>query len=184
MGKHTSPAQLDEPTEMLVDNLEYVWGELCRSYDVRSTMPDLLTLFDGANPALEYRAAEFILANMLLEVMEEVDRYSPWYRMPARAFGLVSVRDGVTNCIRWILAPEGVKRWQILLDWLAATIRRNYSLIQAILLVEEYMNDAPVGDPCIDARCHCQPPRIIRIKQSVLERAQIYCDLCEAPFSM
>jgi hypothetical protein len=183
VGKLVSPEQVNDTAEMLQESLEYVWGELCRTYDVRSAMPDMVTLFEGANLGSEYRSAEIILANMLLEIIEEVDRFSPWYKLPARAFGLVSVRDGVTGCIRWILAPEGVKRWQPMVSWLAAAVRSNRALIQAVLLVENLMNDVPVGDPCIDARCRCEPPRTIRIRRSVLERAQIVCDLCQESFA-
>ena len=183
MGKFVSPAQVNDPTDMLQDNLEYVWDEVCRVYDVHHPLPDMQTLFEGANLSSDSRAAEMILANMLLEIIEEVDRFSPWYRMPARAFSLVSVRDQVTGCIRWILAPEGAKRWQQLLEFLAATVRRNQPLIQAILLVDRLWGDIPVGDPCVDAHCRCEPPRTIRIHRSVLDHAHILCDLCQESFS-
>ena len=86
MGKFVSPDQVNDPTDMLQDNLEYVWDELCRAYDLHRPLPDMQTLFDGAGLRSDSRSAEMILANMLLELMEEVDRFSPWYKMPARAF--------------------------------------------------------------------------------------------------
>jgi hypothetical protein len=183
MSQAVSPEQVNIRADMLQESLEYVWKELCRVYGVCSPLPDMLTIFEGANLKSEYRASEMILANMLLEAIEEIDRFSPWYKMPARAFGLVSVRDGVTGCIRWRLAPEGVQRWQSLLSWLANAVRANHTLIQVILLLDKLMDDVPKGDPCVDARCRCEPPRSIHIKRSVLSKAAIYCDLCQNAFS-
>lgn len=183
MAEYLSPEQVNDPTDMLQDNLEYVWEELCRTYDLHHSLPDMQTLFDGIDLKSEAQSSQMILANMLLEVIEEVDRFSPWYKMPARAFGLVSVRDQVTDCIRWILAPEGVQRWHRWLDFLTATVHRNRPLIQAILLVDQLWDEEPVDDPCIDAYCRCKPPRTIRIHRSVLEHAHILCDMCQENFS-
>lgn len=183
MGSGFSTGQTIDQTDMLNEALEHAWSVLCAFYDVNASVPDMLTLLDGVDLALPERAAEIALTNMLLEITEKVSRFSVWYRQPTRAYGLISVRDGVTQCIRWLLAPEAVKQWAHVLQPLAWAIWKNTGLIQAILLVESLMQEIPSNDPCIDASCQCDPPRTIRVKQSVLSRAEILCDQCLYPFT-
>ena len=174
-------------TDILNDALEKAWIVLSDVFDENKAsclprLPDLLTLLEGIDLSTPERAAERVLSNMLLEIIENTSRFSPWYRMPARAFGLVSIRDTVSGCNRWILAPEAVQRWQPIIQPLAKAIWKNTGLIQAVLLVESLLQDAPENDPCVEARCACFPPRTIRVKKSVLERASIFCDKCLCAF--
>jgi hypothetical protein len=111
-----------------------------------------------------------------------VGRFSPWYKQPARSFGLTSARDPLTQRTRWLLAPEAAQRWQEVLEPLTGVIRKYSGLIRAMLLVDDLMGDLPVNDPCVMAHCTCWPPRAIQLRKSVLEKAEIVCDECLQPF--
>ncbi len=177
-----SSAQSYDSVDLLNNLLEQVWHNLCCTYDATADLPEIKTLFAGAELSKSFQAAKTVIANMLLEVMESVGRFSPWYTRPARAFGLTSIRDLATNQSRWMLAPEAVQKWQDTLKRLSVAIEKNYSLIQAMILVEGLMDDVHPGDLWVIARCSCSPPRTIQVTQSVLEKAEILCDACLQPF--
>ena len=170
-----------DPIETLNETIEHVWLELCQAFDVTACLPDMQALFEDADLSRPNQAAEAVLAAMLLEAMESVGRFSPWYKMPARAFGLTSMREGKAGRLRWILAPEAVQRWHSSLDALAAVIRKYSGLIHALVLVDDLMQDIP-GDLCITAYCSCVPPHAIYIRQSVLVKAEILCESCLQPY--
>jgi len=166
-----------DPIEALNAAVDGAWLSICRAYDVSACLPEVQILFGGVDLSRPNQAAEAALAAMLLEAMESVGRFSPWYKKPARAFGLVSARDKHTGAIRWLLAPEAAQKWQEALASLAGAVRKYSGLIQAMLLVDDLMQDIP-GDPCITAHCACQPPHAIHIRQSVLLKAEILCGEC------
>jgi hypothetical protein len=145
-------------------------------------MPELPALFAGADLSRPEQAAQSVVVSMLQEVMEAVGRFSPWYRQPARAFGLTSVRDPLTARTRWLLAPEAAQRWRDILEQLVGVIRRYSGLIRAMILVDDLMGDLPGDDPCVTARCTCWPPRSILLRKSVLDKAEILCEVCLQPF--
>jgi hypothetical protein len=181
MNNQDADATLD-PVEMLNDVLEQVWHTLCCSYDATGDLPDIKTLFDGADLSKPFQAAKVVIANMLLEMMENIGRFSPWYTRPARVFGLTSLRDPLTKRNRWMLAPEAVQKWDSVLERLTVAIEKNYSLIQAMVYVEGLMEDCEPGDTWVIARCQCHPPRSIQVTRAVLEKAEIVCDACMHPF--
>ena len=166
-----------DPIEALNAAVDGAWYSVCRAYDVSACLPEMQILFGGVDLSQPNQAAESALAAMLLEAMESIGRFSPWYKKPARAFGLVSSRDRRTGCTRWLLTPEAVQKWQEALTPLSTAIRKYSGLIQAMLLVDDLMQDIP-GDPCITARCACQPPHAIHIRQSVLLKSEILCGEC------
>jgi hypothetical protein len=170
-----------DPIETLNAMIERAWLELSRAFDVTACLPDTQALFEDADLSRPSQAAEAVLAAMLLEVMESVGRFSPWYKMPARAFGVISTRDGRTGQLRWILAPEAVQRWLHILEPLITVIRKYSGLIQALVLVDDLMGDTP-GDPCVTACCNCIPPHAITLPQSVLVKAEIICESCLHPY--
>ncbi len=172
-----------DPVELFNRALECAWEALCQTYSVSAQLPDLRALFGEVDLSCSERAADGVLAQMLLELTESIGRFSRWYRSPARAFGLVSVRDNVSHCTRWMLAPEAKQTWQSVLEPLSVAIRNNTGLIQAILFVDGLMSDDEAEDPCIVASCECIPPRAIHIKQSLLIRAGVVCDACQQPFT-
>jgi hypothetical protein len=172
-----------DPVEMLNQILGRIWQDLCCAYDASASLPDVKTLFNGADLSRPTQAAKIVIANMLLEVMENIGRFSPWYTRPARAFGLTSLRDPATQKSRWILAPEAVQKWQFVVEKLSTAIHKNYSLIQAMILVDGLMEDASEEDPYVTAHCTCSPPRSIHITHSVLVKAEILCDACMQPFT-
>jgi len=168
------------PIELLDSTLEQCWGTLRAAYDVSGDLPGTPALFANATLNTPPRAAETVLVNMLSEVIENVGRFSPWYKMPARAFGLVSLRDPVTRQSNWLLAPEALQRWQPLLQQLTQAIRLNNGLIQATLLVENLAEEE--ADPQVIAQCGCYPPKRIQIGLSILDKTAIICDECHQPF--
>jgi len=170
-----------DPVEEINATLEHTWLKLCEAYDVSACLPDIQTLFANANLARPQQAAETVVAGMLLEVIESIGRFSPYYKMPARAFGVTSMRDKRTNRIKWLLAPEAIQKWDALLKPLTQVVHQYGGLIRAMLLVDDLMQDMP-GDPCVSAQCHCVPPRIIQIRQSVLLKSEILCETCMQPY--
>lgn len=170
-----------DPVELISGTLERAWEMISLTYDISANLPDMRELFEGANLSRPNQAAEKVIANMLMEVTECVSRFSPWFKMPARAYGLTSMRDRTTNQVSWRLAPEAIQKWEGILKPLAAAIERYSGLIEAIILVDDLMLDK-LEDPCVVARCSCVPPREMRIKQSILEQAEIQCELCRRPF--
>lgn len=172
-----------DPVELINAALEHAWDTISAAYDVTTRLPNMRELFEGTNLTRPNQAAEKVIANMLMEVVECASRFSPWYKLPARAFGLISVRDRVTNQVRWTLAPEATQKWDEILEPLSTAIRKYSGLIQAIILVDDLMTNGSPDDPYITASCLCLPPRKIKIKRSILEQAEIICDLCKHPFT-
>jgi hypothetical protein len=164
--------------------LDTAWQTLYKAFDVTAALPETNLLFEGVEFARPLQAAEAILANMLTEIIEDVGRFSPWYKKPARSFGLIDVRDGTTRRVRWILAPEAAQRWEGLLRGLTIAIQKHSGVLQATRLVDTLMADMDDGDddPCILARCTCQPYRTILINRSMLASGEVICDECHQVF--
>jgi hypothetical protein len=161
--------------------LDTAWRTLCEAYDVTAALPERDMLFVGAEFSQPIQAAEAILANILTEISEDVGRFSPWYKKPARSFGLIDVRDGTTRRVRWILAPEAAQRWEHLLRGMAVAIQKHSGVLQATRLVDTLMADEE-DDPCILARCTCQPCHTILINRSMLASGKVICDDCHQVF--
>lgn len=163
----------------LLETLDGAWGAICRAYDATADLPELASLFDGAELASPERCAETVVANMLLEVMEEIPRFSAWYKRP---LGVVRAVDRSTGQVCWHLSPETRRQWQTLIGQLAAAIERNIGLI----LAGRVLDDAELFTSDDDARalafCRCAPPRVILIDRAVLNSADIVCDACHQPF--
>jgi len=172
-----------DPIEELDETLDHTWRTLCDYYDVGGVLPDVQSLFYGADVTIHRHAAEMVIANMLTDVVGSIGRFSPWYTKPARAFGLNAIRDIRTNCIRWILAPEAIQKWEELIEPLSSLIRQNSGLIQAMLYVESLMGEASQENECVTATCNCLPSHTIKVKKSVLEKVEIYCNVCKQPFA-
>jgi hypothetical protein len=170
-----------DPIEVLNTTIERAWLAVCRAYDESACLPDMQALFDGADLSRPNQAAETVVVNMLTEIIENVGRFSPWYKRPARAFGLTSMRENQTSQMRWLLAPEAVQKWQEVITPLATVIRKYSGLIRAMVLVDDLMQDIP-GDPCVIAHCGCIPPHTIQLRRSVLTKAEIICDTCLQPY--
>jgi hypothetical protein len=169
------------PIDLLDNTLEQTWETLCAAYEVSTDLPNTQNLFANATLKTPPKAAETVFVNMLTEVIENVGRFSPWYKQPARAYGLVSLRDPITGHSRWLLAPEALQRWQVTLQTLTQAIKLNNGLIQATLLVENFA-DGELNDPQVIAQCNCYPPKRIQINMSILDKTAIICDKCQQPF--
>lgn len=170
-----------DPVEILWETIEHAWTTICQAYDVTACLPEMQALFTQVDLSNPNQAAEAVLVVMLQEVVESIGRFSPWYKQPARAFGLTSTRDTQTNRVKWMLAPEAAQRWQSVLLPLANAIRRYRGLIRAIALVDDLMGNFE-SDPCITASCCCDPPHSIQIRRSVLVKAEILCERCLQPY--
>ena len=171
-----------DPIELLDNALWNTWQTLCEAYDVGAHLPDHQTMFVNANLNDPCLAAETVLSNMLTEVIEKIGRFSPFYKMPARAFGLISMRNFKTGKPHWILAPDAVQRWQNHLDQLTEAIYKNVVVLQAILLVENLVAGDLFNEPRIIVRCKCDPPKRIRLNRGCFDRSAIVCDECQRPF--
>ncbi|MCB9419514.1 MAG: hypothetical protein H6667_06910 [Ardenticatenaceae bacterium] len=171
------------PTEdILLTTLQDVWQDVCCPFDVIVSMPEPAVLFDAAPLDHPHEAAEQVMVNMLLEVMECVDRFSPWYTRPARDFGLTTVLDEITCRVDWGLTGKGADRWRAQLDDLSAVIRKYSSLIEAMLLVDGLITAVTNEDAVVLAQCRCLPCRYIRVKKSILRKTEIICDICHQAF--
>ncbi|MBM4423171.1 MAG: hypothetical protein FJ030_07235 [Chloroflexi bacterium] len=162
----------------LPEVLEQTWQMICDKYDAVADPPDTPTLLEGADLAAPDQAAETIVANMLLEVMGSIPRFSPWHTKP---LGLRLVRDDETNRTRWVLSPSTYQTWREALKPLSFAIRRNVGLALAADFLEG-LDEEPLPADQVLATCLCIPPRLIRIKRVALMTADIVCDACGQPF--
>ena len=181
MVPQTKLDQTTNPIDLLDCALEQSWNAVCAVYEVDADLPNSQILFENSALRTPPKAAETVLVNMLTEVIENMGRFSPWYKQPARAYGLVTLRDPVTRQSRWILAPEALQVWGAVLRQLTEAIRLNNGLIQATLIVEN-LPDEEEQDPQVIAQCDCYPPKRIQISLSILDKTAILCDECQQPF--
>jgi hypothetical protein len=182
MAQINSTDKIKDPVDALNECLECAWSTLCETYDASACLPNIVVLFDQVKFANPQQAAEAVLVNMLLEVIECICRFSPWYSKPARIFGLNSVRDTVTNRMYWVLAPEAAQKWAGLLDPLSNLIMKYSGLINALLLGERW-GGSEDDDPNVTACCGCIPPRVIQVRRSILIKEKIICDRCLQKYS-
>ncbi len=169
-----------DSTVDLLEALDRAWRAICRAYDATADLPELTNLFDGAELALPERCAETVVANMLLEVMEEIPRFSAWYKRPLGVVRDVARRTGQ---VCWHLSPATRVQWQPLIRQLAAAIDRNVGLILASRVLDNTdLFTADDDDSRALAFCRCAPPRVILVNRAVLGCSEIVCDACQQPF--
>jgi len=177
------PQTTIDPVDLLDSTLEEAWRAICDAFDVIADIPSLRNLFCQADLAIPHQAAESVIVSMILEVIESVDRFSSWFTRPARAYGLVSIRDGKSKCFKWMLAPEAIRRWRDHIENLQFAIRKNSGLIQASLLIDQLAMRELSDEPQITAHCNCFPQKVIRINERILCKTVIVCDECSSPFT-
>jgi len=171
-----------DPLEGFYNVLMEAWGAVSREYDVFYDLPDPVQLFKNIELHDPCIAAEMVILNMLIEITEMVDRFSPWYKLPARSFGLTSIRDIITHKNVWRLAPEAIEKWNHWIDRIAGEIDQKAGLIKAVLLIDgiDTLDDDP--DESVLAVCHCSPPNELLLKKSFLMGEKILCNHCKQPF--
>ncbi len=169
--------------DALVQTLQNIWKDVCQTYDVIAPRPQAATLFANTSLIRPYDAAQSVLVNMLLEVIENIDRFTPWYTKPARLFGLETHVNQASNRVDWHLTTDGCDQWWGHIDLLAAVIEKNANLIRAMVLVDSLITAVSLDNSRILAQCHCVPACFIHVKQSILQNTAIVCDLCQQPFS-
>lgn len=182
MVKFIERENAHDPIQALDAALGRAWTALCRHFNVTASLPATQALFEGVNPDDPCEAADQVFVNMLDCIMESVDRFSPWYRRPARAYGLMPIKDSPTQPTRWVLAPEAWQLWEGLVLPLAQAIAPNRAVIQATRLVDQLMNGTADEDPYITVRCQCLPLREIHVRRSILTKTDLICDNCRQPF--
>lgn len=175
----------DDPSQSqddIITLLDHAWELLCTTYEVKAPLPELESLLEGADLHTPKQAAAMVVANMLAEIIEDVGRFSPYYKDPASEYGLVLVRNRKTNCTQWVLSSEAARHWRAILIPLASAIKDNIGLILAANLVEDIERNEARRDRCITAICACTPPNAIHVNRSVIATAQIICDACQEPY--
>ncbi len=168
----------------LYDTLQHVWGVLCDAYDVTSELPPVAALFEGADLSFPAEAAQIAMVNMLAEIMECVGRFSPWYKRPAAAFGILLKHSTLAGKPAWVLVPDAYQTYRPLLGNLAEAIEHNMGVILATRFVDDLEQQPEPGSPCRLAACQCVPPRTILVQDVVIARAEIICDACRQPFAL
>lgn len=173
-----------DPIDTFYGLLNYAWEDICKAHDVTpEALPEIHCLFHNANINEPLHAAKTIIANMLICVSELVHRFSEWYKMPARAFGLLSYRDPVTHYPTWTLAPEAEGKWQKQIHEIADEFKYKRGLIEAILLIDDLAEYTFPEDDRVLAVCECEPPKELLVRQSFIENEGIICNTCFQPFS-
>jgi hypothetical protein len=173
-----------DPIEAMQDLLGQAWSEMCRLYEVNASLPDLQLIFEQVELSDACIAAEKVFVNLLLEIMESVSRFSPFYRQPPRAFGVTSYRNPQSQRVEWILAPEGYRRWEEHLRKLEWLFTQYGGIFRAMVLVEGLMVRSTPADPQVLALCRCQPPHTIQIKRSLVQKKEVICDTCKQPYEL
>lgn len=182
MSAAKNQGKVRDPLELLDQALKQTWNAVTDFFDICEELPSMRTLFEGANLPLPSRAAETVFVNMLIEIIEQVGRFSPWYTKPARAFGLIQKQDIRKNTLRWTLAPEAYLQWRLDIKDLEDAIDKNLPVIKATLLVEDLASKSAKADSPVPASCQCCPPKRIWVKKSLLEHGEIICEMCDQPF--
>jgi hypothetical protein len=160
--------------------LEFAWETLSAEFDIDEALPDIKYLFMGADMEDSVLAAETVVINMLTEITERVHRFSPWYRCPARAFGLISLRDPKTHRISWKLAPEATQKWQKILEPIECEIAYKASLISMMMTIDEI--ELNPHEESVLVVCECLPPKELLVNQSFLSKEGIICNCCHQKF--
>ena len=160
--------------------LDFSWQTLQKEFDVASSLPDIKCLFIGVCLKDSVDAAEGVLINMLTEITESVHRFSPWYRCPPRAYGLISLRDPETHKVFWKLAPEAVQKWQKILEPLEGEIAYKSSLIEMMMTIDQI--DFEPNQRSVLAICECQPPKELLVNLHFLADEGVICNACHQHF--
>lgn len=168
--------------EDIFDALDRAWRVISRRYDMVGERPTFQQLFDGADLDPPEAAAEAVVAGMLLEVMERVDRFSPWYTQPGKSYGVESRREPRARRLVWGLSEDGKHQWRFLLRDLSAAIRKDRGLVLASLYVESLGENEPKKAGLVEAVCACTPPRHVLMPAHFILRQQVFCEECGEPF--
>jgi heterodisulfide reductase subunit B len=174
--------EIAEAEEDIFAVLDWIWRDVSHSHDVLSERPSLGQLFDAVDLGSPVKAAEMVIANMLLEVIQQVDRFSPSYKKPASAFGLTSSRVRYDRNLRWILSPEGVRCWGTHIQKLASLIRKDVGFIVVSMYLQGQDPDEGGNLKLIKVRCSCIPPRYLLMPAPLMDRHKIICEECGSKF--
>lgn len=173
----------NDPMEGFYNVLRITWDNLIRHFDIQSDLPETGALLVDVEPYDPCMAAETIIRNMITEITQLVHRFSPWYTLPARAFGLVSFRDILTHKNEWRLAPEAIEKWNKQIELIATEIDKKRGILQVMLYVSNVNILEQNPSETIVAVCECTPPVEILIQREFLTSRNIICNECECIFA-
>jgi len=171
-----------DPMEEFYSVLYLTWDKITRQFDVQAELPEVSALLEDVEPFDPCMAAETIIRNMLTEITQMVHRFSPWFKLPARSYGLVSFRDILTHRNEWRLAPEAIEKWQDEIEVIAAEIEKKHGIIQVMMFVSNVQTLEQSPKDAIIAVCDCEPPVELLIVRNFLESRDIVCKECHAVF--
>lgn len=160
--------------------LDFSWQTLSKEYEVDTSLPEIRGLFSGVNLEDSVAGAEGVVTNMLTEITERVHRFSPWYRCPARAFGLINLRDPATHKVFWKLAPEACQKWQKILEPIECEIAYKSSLIKMMLTIDQI--EFEPNQKSVLAICECHPPKELLVNLLFLAEKGVICNACNQNF--
>lgn len=160
--------------------LDFSWKTISDEFDVDTSLPEIKCLFFGVDLEDSEAGAEGVVTNMLTEITERVHRFSPWYRCPARAYGLISLRDPNSHKVYWKLAPEAVQKWQKVLEPLECEIAYKSSLIEMMMTIDQI--EFEPNQKSVLAVCECTPPKELLVNQLFLAEEGVICNSCHTHF--
>lgn len=156
------------------------WQTIKDCFDLTAELPGWDSVLSGVDLAHPVEAAGQILVNLLLEAMEQVNRFSPWYKASPEAFGLHRIPGTTTaESPRLRLTSEAMEQWHPTLDVLARAIADELELpeIQTTIESTKWMSR-----PLVAATCACKPdPPITWVPPYTLLDAALYCSICGQP---
>lgn len=152
--------------------LRVSWQSIQDCYNIVADLPGWDIILHGVDLSAPEQAANTILVNLLTEAMELVDRFNPWYKAPAEAYGLHFAAG-------WRLKPEATERWRPTLKALARAIANDAELqdIQATVEATDWLTHS-----LVPATCCCEPsPPIVWVPPYTTLEATLICDICGQP---
>ena len=179
----TEPGPIPAIYEDIFDSLDQAWKLISQRFDVVADRPAFLVVFEGADLSHPRAAAGTVVANMLTEVAQRVDRFSPWYTRPAKTYGLVSNRELETGALRWVLSDEGLSDWGDVVARLTDAIRKDKGLVLASLFLEGNGGARDEPGVLVRVRCGCTPPRLLLVPAALVAHEKIVCEACGEIFT-
>lgn len=148
--------------------LRVSWQTIEDCYNIIADLPGWDVVLRGVDLSSPEEAARAMFMNLLTEAMELVDRFNPWYKAPADAYGLRFASG-------WKLTPEAQAQWRPTLDTLARAVADCPELveIQSATEATRWLNR-----PLIPATCLCEPPPIVWVPPNTVLDSVLVCEIC------
>jgi hypothetical protein len=162
-----------------LEALRVSWQAVKDCYDLTDELPGWDCVLDGVDLSRPEEAACMILVNLLTAAMEQVDRFNPWYKAPAEAFGLCRQPQGTSMVSSgWGLTSEAMERWRPTLSALACALACAPELTEAQASVNgtRWSTRSVVA-----ATCACDSAPIVLVSPCMLLDSTLRCNICGQP---